>query len=332
VAHSSVTNCGLSIASAYLLIFSLSVCVRAFQLRLISYSSADSFIKRDYVLDVIDRSSKFADLCLADVSSSNFIHITSADSIKAIYAMSKDKKQCLVQHRREYYNDFEDCLRDYRNQKIKSIQKVTKYHHSDGDNGESDSEYVDCTDAGTGAEFKHQSVLASKSMPHVPTEAYHDNLCRVPESMKLAAMEAIAAERQSVKKTICRTAATATIARQSQTALQMTEAQLKAHSKNNYNNQNVINKREEQQPREGGKVSAKTECPSTSAALINERELKNDKIPAAINVQRSPQLIDAEVRVATNSPAAASVAKKDELAKRKSCKKKQGSIKDPSQR
>lgn len=85
-------------------------------------------------------------------------------------SMNKDKGLCVQQHRREYYNDFEDCLRDYKNAKIKSIQKQTKVHLSDGDNGESDSDYVDCTDS---AELKHQST--HKSMPHVPSGNYQDN-------------------------------------------------------------------------------------------------------------------------------------------------------------
>lgn len=79
------------------------------------------------------------------------------------------EKGFFVQHRREYYNDFEDCLRDYKNAKIKSIQKQTKVHLSDGDNGESDSDYVDCTESN---DLKNQS---SKSMPHVSSGNYQDS-------------------------------------------------------------------------------------------------------------------------------------------------------------
>lgn len=77
------------------------------------------------------------------------------------------------ERRREYYNDFEICLRDCKNQKIKSLQKQTKVHLSDGDNNsDSDGNYVDCTEP---SDLKTQSSLTSKSMPHVPSGTFKDN-------------------------------------------------------------------------------------------------------------------------------------------------------------
>lgn len=251
--------------------------------------------------------------------------------------MSKDKKPFLVQHRREYYNDFEDCLRDYKNQKIKSIQKQTKYHHSDGDNGESDSEYVDCTD-GAGSELKNQSTLASKSMPHV---SIGDNYqlreqFRLPEGIKTSAavtppsattktiestinthqqVKSNESRRKSVKSVEATTLKNYYYDDCAQSKCESSAQQLKTHDRNNKtnrNNQNVIKVDES-----GGTKGSVKVNPSTSA----------------ISAQRLPQLIDvatAEVRVATNSTSA--IAKKDELAKRKSCKKRQGSIKDSTQR
>ena len=153
------------------------------QLRLISYSSVDSFIKRDYVLDILDKykvnpkilerlQNRERDRHETDVNIYNFKLETKR------HLMNKEKG-CLVQHRREYYNDFEDCLRDYKNAKIKSLQKQTKVHLSDGDNGDSDSEYVDCTDSN---DLKNQSsTLSSKSMPQVPTADFQDNLVVVQQ-------------------------------------------------------------------------------------------------------------------------------------------------------
>jgi hypothetical protein len=368
---------------------------------LISYSSADSFIKRDYVLDVIDKNSKFTEhQHNADLSSYNFIHLTSANSLKA-YSMSKEgSKRLLVQHRREYYNDFEDCLRDFKNQKIKSIQKQTKVHHSDGDNGESDSEYVDCTD--NSSDFKQQSTLSSKSLPHVPVENYHDdddNFRRESEYYKFTTKMPAAS---SVHVTTTTTAASAarTICNETRTSdiMATTKAQkppqmlkiksndgtqlnknyddcrkstqsecteqIKAHNRNNKsssnsnsnnnscssssyknNNQNnqVVDKR-----RGSDKVSVNEksisidECPSTSAVPIIDDKKISKKPQVVSSTQQLPQLVDistVEVRVVTKQPAAiinddvsATInAKKDDM-KRKSCKKRQGSIKDPSQR
>jgi len=105
--------------------------------------------------------------------------------------MSQENRTLLVQHRREYYNDFEDCLREYKNQKIKSLQKQTKVHHSDGDNGDSDADYVDCQDA---SELRVQSSLTCKSMPHVgpssrTTYQYDDLEYAPPPPLPLAAFK-----------------------------------------------------------------------------------------------------------------------------------------------
>jgi hypothetical protein len=73
------------------------------------------------------------------------------------------EKGFFVQHRREYYNDFEDCLRDYKNAKIKSLQKQTKVHLSDGDNGDSDSDYVELKPTFKCNETEAQTQTSSSS-------------------------------------------------------------------------------------------------------------------------------------------------------------------------
>ncbi|CAH1718284.1 unnamed protein product [Chironomus riparius] len=376
-------------------------------LRLISYSSADSFIKRDYVLDVIDKNSKFTEhQHNADLSSYNYIHLTSANSLKA-YSMSKEgSKRLLVQHRREYYNDFEDCLRDFKNQKIKSIQKQTKVHHSDGDNGESDSEYVDCTD--NSSDFKQQSTLSSKSLPHVPVDDYHDddNFRRESEyykfTTKMPAASSVYVTTTTTKtsgaaaRTICNEIETRTSDTMATTKAQKppqmlkiksndgtqlnknyddcgrfkqneSTEQLKAHNRNNnksssnsnsnnnscssssYKNNNLNNQVVDRRTRSTDKVVSVNEksisideSPSTSAVPIID-DKKISKKPQVVSLtQQLPQLVDistVEVRVVTKQPAAiinddvsATInVKKDDM-KRKSCKKRQASIKDPTQR
>lgn len=143
------------------------------QLRLISYSSVDSFIKRDYVLDILDKYKVNPRILEHLQRQANDVDLNIFDwklEGKRRRTMNKEKGLCVQQHRREYYNDFEDCIRDY---KIRSIQKQTKVHLSDGDNGESDSDYVDCND---GADLRHQTT--HKSMPHVPSSVYQDSLCQ----------------------------------------------------------------------------------------------------------------------------------------------------------
>ncbi|XP_070506326.1 inactivation-no-after-potential D protein isoform X2 [Chironomus tepperi] len=365
-------------------------------LRLISYSSADSFIKRDYVLDVIDKNSKFTEhQHNAELSSYNFIHLTSVNSLKA-YSMSKEgSKRFLVQHRREYYNDFEDCLRDFKNQKIKSIQKQTKVHHSDGDNGESDSEYVDCTD--NSSDFKQQSTLSSKSLPHVPVDNYHDESDYYKFTTKMPAASSVHVTTTTTttsSRTICNQIDTRTSDIMATTKAQKSPQklkiksndgtqlnknyddcrrytqnecteQLKAHNRNNknssnsnnnnnscssssYNKNNQNNQVVDRRTGSIDKVNVNEKsisidkCPSTSAVpLIDDNKIS--KKPQVVSLtQQLPQLVDnstVEVRVVTKQPAAiinddvsATInAKKDDM-KRKSCKKRQGSIKDPTQR
>lgn len=327
--------------------------------------------------------------------------------------MSKEgSKRFLVQHRREYYNDFEDCLRDFKNQKIKSIQKQTKVHHSDGDNGESDSEYVDCTD--NSSDFKQQSTLSSKSLPHVPVENYHDddNFRRESEYYKFTTkMPAASSVHVTTTTTTTKTKASAaarTICNEIETRTSDTMAttkaqkppqmlikiksndgtqlnknyddcrkysqsesteQLKAHNRNNNksssnsnsnnnscssssykNNNNQNNQIVDRRTGSTDKVNVNKksisidECPSTSTVpIIDDKYEKISKKPQVVSLaQQLPQLVDistVEVRVVTKQPAAiinddvsATInAKKDDM-KRKSCKKRQGSIKDPSQR
>lgn len=136
-----------------------------FQLRLISYTSVDSIIERDSVVDILDKADAKR-LCNTQQLMNNEMDLNN-------WGIVNTEKGILTQHRREYYNDFEDCIRslDYKNAKIKSLQKQTKIHMSDGDNGDSDSDYVDCQSASD--LLKNQSSLSSKSMPQVPIE----NIC-----------------------------------------------------------------------------------------------------------------------------------------------------------
>lgn len=317
--------------------------------------------------------------------------------------MSKEgSKRFLVQHRREYYNDFEDCLRDFKNQKIKSIQKQTKVHHSDGDNGESDSEYVDCTD--NSSDFKQQSTLSSKSLPHVPVENYHDddNFRRESEyykfttKMPAASSVYVTTTTKAAARTICNEIETRTSDTMATTKAQKppqmlikiksndgtqlnknyddcrkysqneSTEQLKAHNRNNKsssnsnsnnnscssssnkNNNNQNNQVVDRRTGSTDKVSVNEksisidECPSTSAVPIIDDKKISKKPQVVCLTQQLPQLVDIstdEVRVVTKQPAAiinddvsATInVKKDDM-KRKSCKKRQGSIRDPSQR
>lgn len=52
---------------------------------------------------------------------------------------------CSQELRTEYYNDFDDCLREYKSQN-KVVQKEEKVHLSDGSDSQSDTEtYVDAS-------------------------------------------------------------------------------------------------------------------------------------------------------------------------------------------
>lgn len=229
------------------------------------------------------------------------------------------EKGFLVQHRREYYNDFEDCLREYKNAKIKSLQKQTKVHLSDGDNNaDSDSEYVDCTDSN---DLKHQSTLSSKSMPHVPSGNYEDNICQLKSQTVRNEAEA---QTQKLLKTQLNTNSDV-LRTQNETP-----AQLTSH-KNNHNQ--IIN----------------TSCKNTSA--INDDEckvnLKQKSIAIYDNIHIPSTSIE-NIKVPVNQKSADKQSKpneavesipeqrpvkKDEQTKRKSCKKKlDGASKDPTQR
>ena len=231
------------------------------------------------------------------------------------------EKGFLVQHRREYYNDFEDCLREYKNAKIKSLQKQTKVHLSDGDNNaDSDSEYVDCTDSN---DLKNQSTLSSKSMPHVPSGNYEDNFCQKLELESQKACSETEAQVQKPLKTQLNTNSDVSRIENE------TPAQLTSH--NNNRNQ-IIN----------------TSCKKTST-INDEHKVSPNKKSMAIddNIHIPSTSID-DKKVPVNQKSADKqskpseavkpmpavvIVKKDEQTKRKSCKKKvDGAIKDPTQR
>jgi hypothetical protein len=136
------------------------------KLRLISYASVDSFIKREYVLDIINKYEihpKVFELYQSDYFKRDETTTTTISTMNKIRSI-----------RREYYNDFEDCIRDCKNanKQLKTVQKQIKIHHSDGDNGDSDSDYVDCCESNDANNFKIQS--SSKSMPQVNYTATND--------------------------------------------------------------------------------------------------------------------------------------------------------------
>lgn len=213
------------------------------------------------------------------------------------------EKGIFVQHRREYYNDFEDCIRDYKNAKIKSLQKQTKIHLSDGDNGESDSDYVDCNDS---SDLKLQSSLTSKSMPHV---------CQQLE-LKETAKETKRIEAEAPK------------------------AQLNT----NYDVLKVAHKPSAQLPPHKNNLNQIINVSSTASIKIDEK-LKERKL--SIHTETSSSTIDVHVNQKPSPPHSPpetasevvkptpvqTIVKKDEVAKRKSCKKKQnGESKDPTHR
>lgn len=223
-------------------------------------------------------------------------------------SMNKEKG-FYVQHRREYYNDFEDCIREYKNAKIKSLQKQTKVHLSDGDNGDSDSEYVDCTDSN---ELKHQST--HKSMPHVPSGNYQENFCQQLD------LKPTTKRKEAAPPTQTQTA-TATSLNTNYDALRIeheTPTQLTSHN----NNHNQI---------------IDSSCNNTLAISSDNKVSSSEKSIAVIHVPSTSiddvNQIAADKQSKPNEPAKLSpvqiVVKKDEQAKRKSCKKKQ---ENPTQR
>lgn len=152
---------------------------------MISCSSVETFIEKENIVadivaccKVIRLNTKYSDDINCDPVKCSYGNIISENLLKIIQLkgnlqeqlMNNESRKCFshnnsirYQPRTEYYNDFEICLREYKNQKIKSLQKQTKVHLSDGDGSGSDSDYVDAS-----SELKYQSTT-SKSTSHVPT-------------------------------------------------------------------------------------------------------------------------------------------------------------------
>lgn len=152
---------------------------------MISCSSVETFIEKENIVayivaccKVIRLNSKYSHDINYDPVKCSYGNIISENLLKIIQLkgnlqeqlMNNESRKCFshnnsirYQPRTEYYNDFEICLREYKNQKIKSLQKQTKVHLSDGDGSGSDSDYVDAS-----SELKYQSTT-SKSTSHVPT-------------------------------------------------------------------------------------------------------------------------------------------------------------------
>lgn len=232
------------------------------------------------------------------------------------HLMTSEKGFC-VQRRREYYNDFEDCIRDYKNAKIKSLQKQTKIHLSDGDNGESDSDYVDCNDS---TELKHQSSLSSKSMPHVLSGNFGENFCQKLE----------------IKQTTTKTTTTTTIKTKRNEMQAQTKPPETAQLNTNDDASQIANK-------------ASTQLPSHNNSfnqIIDARSIKNDERKQSIPNEPSTSTNDVHVNqkssvenineVVKPTPAqiitpAQNIVKREEQS-RKSCKKKQNGTKYPTQR
>lgn len=233
-----------------------------------------------------------------------------------------EKKTIFVQHRREYYNDFEDCLRDYRQQSQKTKSKQTKVHHSDGDNGESDSEYVDCTDAAT-CDLRHQSTLSSKSMPHVPTGNYHHETGnRSLFSITTKQQAQLSATNNELGSTQIKQAKSHT-AYDSKSSFKDTQS----NNNRNKNSNQVIDKRLVDTTKSDEKEKSKT--------FVNEKSMTIDGSSTAISL---PKLYVNDLKkpsaVSIDLSDVAAAEKKDEAKekKRKSCKKRQSSVRDTSQK
>lgn len=152
---------------------------------MISFSSVETFIEKENIVadivaccEVIRLNCKYnhdincdpAKCSIGNTISENLLKILHLEGNLQEQLMNNESRKCFshnnsirYQPRTEYYNDFEICLREYKNQKIKSLQKQTKVHLSDGDGSGSDSDYVDAS-----SELKYQSTT-SKSTSHVPT-------------------------------------------------------------------------------------------------------------------------------------------------------------------
>jgi hypothetical protein len=233
------------------------------------------------------------------------------------------EKGIFVQHRREYYNDFEDCLRDYKNAKIKSLQKQTKVHLSDGDNGDSDSDYVDCADTN---DLKAQSTLSSKSMPHVPTESYQDNFCQQLE------LKATSKRNETEAQTQTTPSSTKAQLNTNYNVLRIkheTSAQLTSH--NNDHNQII-----DSSCKNPLVAAVKNDCKVSSTCEKSIHD--NIHVQSTSNSERHVNQIavdvDKQQSKAIEETPQKQTAKRDESTKRKSCKKKLENIavQDPTQR
>jgi hypothetical protein len=233
------------------------------------------------------------------------------------------EKGIFVQQRREYYNDFEDCLRDYKNAKIKSLQKQTKVHLSDGDNGESDSDYVDCSDTN---DLKAQSTLSSKSMPHVPTENYQDNFCQQLELKPISNRNETEAQTtsSSMKAQLNTNYNVLRIKHE-------TSAQLTSH--NNDHNQIIDNSCKkplvEAVKYDGKVISTCEKSIHDNVHVPSSSESKRDVNQIVVDVDKQQSKV---IEAVTATPQ--KTAKRDESTKRKSCKKKNENVSadDPTQR
>ncbi len=289
--------------------FSFLILISLWQLRLISYSSADSFIKRDYILDVVDSEEK---------SSFKFLenHFQPLRYDQVNVKMS-DKKTIFVQHRREYYNDFADCLREYRQQNQKTKPK-SKIHHSDGDNGESDSEYLDCTNDVTVGDLKSSSHT-SKSMPHVSSESHHEN--------EIKSHKATAEGRQAQLSSRVNNSGSEIRNDLSRASKLIEHNSVNANDRNNNNKNNQPTNKNVLDTRESDKANK---------AFVNEKSMTIDVCPTT--KISTPKLSTSDVKKMTAVSIDISdipvVVKKDEVKerKRKSCKKRQGSIKNISEK
>jgi hypothetical protein len=317
--------------------------IKTLQLRLISYSSVDSFIKRDYVLDILDKykvNPKFLEH-LQKTTAREQQHeadLNIFDSRLETKERSMDtEKGFLVQQRREYYNDFEDCLREYKNAKIKSLQKQTKVHLSDGDNGDSDSDYVDCADIN---DLKHQSTLSSKSMPHVPSGNYQDNFCQQLE------LKPTTKRNETEEQT--QTSSSSSLKAQLNTNYEVlrikheTSAQLTSH--NNDHNQTTIDSSCSNPLVVAVKTDCKVSSTSEKSITIDDVNIIEARTPIHIPSTSDTKLHVNQTVVGADKQSKANeavkvtpvqiVANKDEQPKRKSCKKKRESVivHDPTQR
>jgi hypothetical protein len=232
--------------------------------------------------------------------------------------LMNQEKGVQVQHRREYYNDFEDCLRDYKNAKLKSIQKQTKVHLSEGDNGDSDSEYVDCTDSN---DLKNQSCLSSKSMPHVSTVEYRESFSQqlevnlpVKNRVQLNALTPLVKAQLNVN-------------RKGSQIKHETSAQLTSHNK-------IHNQIIDTSCNSSLNLKADSEVSPKKKSISTQ---DNIHIPSAYinDIQRhfNQNVADKQSypNKAVETPSVQLTDRKDEQTKRKSCKKRQdGPVKSPN--